>query len=200
MEVITLPAKRSRIPAVPKWEAVELFLVRCSRRRSAANPIVSDRAELLEAITRQATANARPIITPASRGPRRSIQRPTNGAGRTPASVPIVYAVTTAARERRRSWATGSKNGDTPVRLARCGPEGTHRPTRQDHPAIVKGHRPHDAVLRHGLTCLALFRGHRAAWRLSVQIRRGRPTKPGRSQNAKGGSERHSGRCGPLST
>src|SRR5215510_11094581 len=28
MEVITLPAKRSRIPGVPKWEAVEQFLAR----------------------------------------------------------------------------------------------------------------------------------------------------------------------------
>jgi len=36
MEVITLPAKRSRIPGVPKWEAVELFLARCSRRRDKA--------------------------------------------------------------------------------------------------------------------------------------------------------------------
>ena len=36
MEVITLPAKRSRIPAVPKWEAVEQFLARCSRPRDKA--------------------------------------------------------------------------------------------------------------------------------------------------------------------
>jgi hypothetical protein len=36
METITLPAKRSRIPGVPKWEAVEQFLARCSRRRDKA--------------------------------------------------------------------------------------------------------------------------------------------------------------------
>jgi site-specific recombinase XerD len=36
MEVITLPAKRTRIPGVPKWEAVEQFLARCSRRRDKA--------------------------------------------------------------------------------------------------------------------------------------------------------------------
>ena len=36
MEVITLPAKRSRIPGAPKWEAVEQFIARCSRRRDKA--------------------------------------------------------------------------------------------------------------------------------------------------------------------
>ena len=36
MEVITLPAKRSRIPSVPKWEAVEQFIARCSRHRDKA--------------------------------------------------------------------------------------------------------------------------------------------------------------------
>jgi integrase/recombinase XerD len=36
MEVITLPPKRSRIPGVPKWEAVEQFLARCARRRDKA--------------------------------------------------------------------------------------------------------------------------------------------------------------------
>jgi hypothetical protein len=86
--------------------------------------------------------------------PGRSIQRPTNGAGRTPAS----------------------ERGD-PVCLAGRGHEGTQRPTRQDHPAIVKRRGPHDAILRYGLTCLGLFRGHRAEWRLSTQIRRGRPTR-----------------------
>jgi integrase len=35
-QLITLPAKRSRIPGVPKWEAVEQFLARCSRRRDKA--------------------------------------------------------------------------------------------------------------------------------------------------------------------
>jgi hypothetical protein len=96
-------------------------------------------------------------------------------------------------RHRIEEW------GD-PVRLAGRGHEGTQRPTRQDHPAIVQGHGPHDAVLRYGLACLAQLRGRRAEWRLSAQIRRGRPTRLGRSQNARGGSERHSGRCGPLST
>ena len=33
---ITLPAKRSRIPGVPRWEAVEQFLARCSRQRDKA--------------------------------------------------------------------------------------------------------------------------------------------------------------------
>jgi integrase/recombinase XerD len=36
MEVITLPAKRSRIPGVPKLEAVEQFLARCSRHQDKA--------------------------------------------------------------------------------------------------------------------------------------------------------------------
>src|SRR5262249_8869571 len=36
METIMLPAKRSRIPGVPKWEAVQQFLARCSRRRDKA--------------------------------------------------------------------------------------------------------------------------------------------------------------------
>src|SRR5881296_593508 len=36
MEVITLPAKKSRVPAVPKWEAVEEFLTRCPRLRDKA--------------------------------------------------------------------------------------------------------------------------------------------------------------------
>ena len=36
METITLPAKRTRIPGVPKWEAVEQFLARCARRRDKA--------------------------------------------------------------------------------------------------------------------------------------------------------------------
>ena len=33
---IRLSAKRSRIPGVPKWEAVEQFLARCARRRDKA--------------------------------------------------------------------------------------------------------------------------------------------------------------------
>ncbi len=127
----------------------------------------------------QATASARPISTPATRGPRRSIQRPTNGAGRTPASVPIVYAIATVARESLK------ERGD-PVRLAGRGHEGTQRPTRQDDPAIVKRHGPHDTVLRYGLACLGLFRGHTAGWRRSAQIRRGRPTRLGSSQIANG--------------
>jgi hypothetical protein len=61
---------------------------------------------------------ASPISTPARRGPRRSMQRPRNGAGKTPASVPIVYAVPIAARESRRSWATRSKKWENPVLLA----------------------------------------------------------------------------------
>jgi site-specific recombinase XerD len=36
METITLPAKRSRMPGVPKWEAVEQFFARCARRRDKA--------------------------------------------------------------------------------------------------------------------------------------------------------------------
>ena len=36
MDIITLPAKKSRVPAVPKWEAVEEFLTRCPRRRDKA--------------------------------------------------------------------------------------------------------------------------------------------------------------------
>ena len=36
MEVITLPAKRSRTRSVPKWEAVEQFIARCSRHRDKA--------------------------------------------------------------------------------------------------------------------------------------------------------------------
>ena len=36
MEIITLPAKKSRVPAVPKWEAVEEFLTRCPRLRDKA--------------------------------------------------------------------------------------------------------------------------------------------------------------------
>jgi PiT family inorganic phosphate transporter len=39
-----------------------------------------------------------------------------------------------------------------------------------------------------------------SGWRFSTQIRIGSPTRPGSSQWASGGSERHSGRCGPLST
>lgn len=36
MEVITLPGKKSRVPGVPKWEAVEAFLTRCPRLRDKA--------------------------------------------------------------------------------------------------------------------------------------------------------------------
>jgi hypothetical protein len=59
------------------------------------------------------------------------------------------------------------KNGfvDLPlaqVRLAWRDHEGTQHPTRQDHPAIVKRHGPHDAVLRYGLRRLGRFRHHRA--------------------------------------
>jgi len=36
MDIITLPAKKNRVPAVPKWEAVEEFLTRCPRPRDKA--------------------------------------------------------------------------------------------------------------------------------------------------------------------
>jgi site-specific recombinase XerC len=36
MDLITLPPKKSRVPGVPKWEAVEQFFTRCSRLRDKA--------------------------------------------------------------------------------------------------------------------------------------------------------------------
>jgi hypothetical protein len=39
-----------------------------------------------------------------------------------------------------------------------------------------------------------------SGWRVNAQKRIGRPTRLGSSQCARGGSERHNGRCGPVST
>ncbi len=36
MDLITLPPKKSRVPAVPKWEAVEQFFIQCPRLRDKA--------------------------------------------------------------------------------------------------------------------------------------------------------------------
>ena len=51
----------------------------------------------------------------ASRGPRRSIERPTHGSVRAPARVPSVYTSETLARLNPRSSMIGSRKTETPT-------------------------------------------------------------------------------------
>ena len=63
----------------------------------------------------QASAKSAAITTTATRGPRRSIKRPTKGSEKEPASVPSVYRSDTAERDSPKSAMILSRKTDTPT-------------------------------------------------------------------------------------
>jgi hypothetical protein len=87
----------------------------CPRPRSSTKPIARPVRLVTVAMYTQAAANPAAIQPTASRGPRRSMERPTQGSAKAPVRVPSVYSSETPERVAPKSSMIGSRKTDTPT-------------------------------------------------------------------------------------